>query len=133
MDVEVGGILILRDGEIRGGDPFVFYTGTYECSDGKWNGESLARNIRRPRDRWQNGSNTSDLAAPTTTQGPKPMPQSWLVRAAFGTTPRCTCWQRLKLDLYGKGRSLVGSSFLPTGQPVFPLALDRSGDQTPIP
>ena len=43
MDVEVGGVLILRDGQIRGGDSFVFYTGTYECSDGKWIGEMISQ------------------------------------------------------------------------------------------
>jgi hypothetical protein len=35
VDVEVGGVLILRDGQIHGGDSFVFYTGTYDSSDGK--------------------------------------------------------------------------------------------------
>ena len=35
VDAEVGGVLILRDGHITGGDSFVFYAGTYECSDGK--------------------------------------------------------------------------------------------------
>ena len=34
VDVEVGGVLILRDGQIHGGDSFVFYTGTYDSSDG---------------------------------------------------------------------------------------------------
>ena len=43
MDVEVGGVLILRDGQISGGDSFVFYTGTYECSDGKWIGEMISQ------------------------------------------------------------------------------------------
>ena len=43
VDVEVGGILILRDGKIYGGDSFVFYTGTYDCSDGKWEGEMLSK------------------------------------------------------------------------------------------
>ena len=32
VDAEVGGVLILRDGHITGGDSFVFYTGTYEFS-----------------------------------------------------------------------------------------------------
>jgi hypothetical protein len=36
VDVEVGGVLILRDGKLQGGDSYVFYTGTYACSDGKW-------------------------------------------------------------------------------------------------
>ena len=30
-------------GQISGGDSFVFYTGTYECSDGKWRGELTSR------------------------------------------------------------------------------------------
>ena len=34
VDVEVGGVLILRDGKLHGGDSYVFYTGTYDCSDG---------------------------------------------------------------------------------------------------
>jgi T3SS negative regulator,GrlR len=42
VDAEVGGVLILRDGHITGGDSFVFYTGTYECSDGKWMGEMIS-------------------------------------------------------------------------------------------
>ena len=39
VDVEVGGVLILRDGKVLGGDSYVYYTGTYECSDGKWKGD----------------------------------------------------------------------------------------------
>jgi hypothetical protein len=42
-EAEVGGILILRDGQIAGGDSYVYYTGTYECADGKWTGEMLSR------------------------------------------------------------------------------------------
>ena len=36
---DVGGILILRDGQLHGGDAFVYYTGSYECSAGKWQGK----------------------------------------------------------------------------------------------
>jgi hypothetical protein len=36
---DVGGILILRDGEIFGGDAYVYYTGSYECSAGSWKGK----------------------------------------------------------------------------------------------
>ena len=39
IDVEVGGVLILQDGKLHGGDSYVYYTGTYECSDGKWKGD----------------------------------------------------------------------------------------------
>lgn len=42
-DVEVGGVLILHDGKIYGGDSFVFYTGTYDDVDGKWKGEMISQ------------------------------------------------------------------------------------------
>jgi hypothetical protein len=40
---EVGGILILRDGKCFGGDSYVYYTGTYECAEGKWKGQIMSR------------------------------------------------------------------------------------------
>ena len=43
VDVEVGGVLILRGGQLHGGDSFVFYTGTYDSSDGKWKGEMISQ------------------------------------------------------------------------------------------
>jgi hypothetical protein len=43
VGVEVGGVLILHNGKVLGGDSYVFYTGTYECSDGKWKGEITSR------------------------------------------------------------------------------------------
>jgi hypothetical protein len=43
VDVEVGGVLILHDGKLLGGDSYVYYTGTYECSDGKWKGEMMSQ------------------------------------------------------------------------------------------
>jgi hypothetical protein len=33
---DVGGVLILRDGPLHGGDAYVYYTGSYECSAGNW-------------------------------------------------------------------------------------------------
>jgi hypothetical protein len=42
-DVEVGGVLMVRDGKLFGGDSYVYYTGTYDCSDGKWEGEMISR------------------------------------------------------------------------------------------
>jgi hypothetical protein len=35
----VGGVLILRDGKLQGGDSYVYYSGSYECSAGKWQGK----------------------------------------------------------------------------------------------
>ena len=43
VDVEVGGVLILQDGKLHGGDSYVYYTGTYECSDGKWKGDMTSQ------------------------------------------------------------------------------------------
>jgi hypothetical protein len=42
-DVEVGGVLILREGKFLGGDSYVYYTGTYDCSGGKWKGEMMSQ------------------------------------------------------------------------------------------
>jgi hypothetical protein len=36
---EVGGVLILRDGQLQGGDAYVYYTGSYECSARNWQGK----------------------------------------------------------------------------------------------
>lgn len=33
------GVVMLRDGTIRGGDSFFYFSGTYSCSGGKWKGE----------------------------------------------------------------------------------------------
>ena len=41
--VDAGGVLILHDGKIYGGDSFVFYLGAYKCSGGKWDGEMLSK------------------------------------------------------------------------------------------
>ncbi len=37
------GVMVLRDGEILGGDAFFFYVGSYSFSDGKWKGEIINR------------------------------------------------------------------------------------------
>jgi hypothetical protein len=37
---EVHGVLMLRDGTMLGGDSHVYYTGSYECSQGTWQRKS---------------------------------------------------------------------------------------------
>lgn len=37
------GVIMLRDGNIRGGDSIFYYVGSYSFSDGKWKGELLNR------------------------------------------------------------------------------------------
>ena len=36
---DVGGVRILRDGQLHGGDAYVYYKGSYECSAGNWQGK----------------------------------------------------------------------------------------------
>ena len=38
-----GGVMILHDGQILGGDAFFYYVGSYTFADGKWKGELLNR------------------------------------------------------------------------------------------
>lgn len=41
---DAGDVLILRDGEMRGGDAFVYYTGNWECSAvGHWQGKMTSQ------------------------------------------------------------------------------------------
>jgi hypothetical protein len=37
------GVMVLRDGSIRGGDSIFYYVGSYSFSDGKWKGELINR------------------------------------------------------------------------------------------
>lgn len=38
-----GGVMILHDGQILGGDAFFYYVGSYTFADGRWKGELLNR------------------------------------------------------------------------------------------
>jgi hypothetical protein len=37
------GVVVLRDGTIRGGDSFFYFIGSYTCTEGKWKGEVTSR------------------------------------------------------------------------------------------
>ena len=37
------GVLVLRDGTIRGGTSFFYLIGTYSCSNGRWKGEMTSQ------------------------------------------------------------------------------------------
>ncbi len=41
------GVLVLRDGTIRGGDSFFYFTGSYVCCGGKWKGEVTSQEHTR--------------------------------------------------------------------------------------
>jgi hypothetical protein len=36
-----GGVMVLHNGSIRGGDAFFYYIGSYTFADGKWKGELM--------------------------------------------------------------------------------------------
>ena len=50
---ENGGVLVLRNGRILGGDAFFYYVGSFSGADGSWKGEFSTRQHTR-----------SDLAVP---------------------------------------------------------------------
>jgi hypothetical protein len=50
---ENGGVLVLRNGRILGGDAFFYYVGSYSGADGSWKGEFSTKQHTR-----------SDLAKP---------------------------------------------------------------------
>ena len=37
------GVFVLRDGTLRGGESFFYFTGTYSCAGSKWKGEMAAK------------------------------------------------------------------------------------------
>jgi hypothetical protein len=41
--LDAGGVLILRDGKLHGGDSYVYYVGTYTCSKGTWSGQMVSQ------------------------------------------------------------------------------------------
>jgi hypothetical protein len=92
VDGEVGGVLVLHDGNLYGGDSYVYYTGSYECSDGKWQGKMTSQ---------EHTPTTRPIAARVqhigflgTTTMPVPRPMQWpsLASKVFDTTQRCACW-----------------------------------------
>ena len=89
VDVEVGGILILRDGKSHGGDSYVFYTGTYDCSDGKWTGEMISQEhtptTRPMAERVQH----IEFSGTYNDAGAEAMPQPSLASDVFDTMQRC--------------------------------------------
>jgi hypothetical protein len=48
---ENGGILVLRNGRILGGDAFFYYVGDYSAANGSWKGEFVTKQHTRSRPR----------------------------------------------------------------------------------
>jgi len=96
---DVGGVLILHDGQLHGGDAYVFYTGRYECSGGNWEGKMTSQDhtpTGRPmaaRTQHIGFLGTYNDAARRSMQWPS------LASKAFDTMQRCACWWQAKFDI----------------------------------
>jgi hypothetical protein len=44
------GVMVVRDGTLRGGDSFFYAYGTYTAANGKWKGEVTNQELRRAAD-----------------------------------------------------------------------------------
>jgi hypothetical protein len=89
---EVSGVLILNDGTMLGGDAFVYYTGTYECSAGNWQGKMTSQEhtpTGRPiADRVQH----IGFFGTYSEAGARSMQWLSLASTASDTMQRCACW-----------------------------------------
>src|SRR5882672_5980834 len=91
--IEVGGVLILHDAKLHGGGSCGYYTGTYDCSDGKWKGEMI-----------------SNEHTPTTRPGPTHPFQRYLQRRRCRSRCHSPRWQAkcsLRRDFAAAGNGLV--------------------------
>jgi hypothetical protein len=89
---EVGGVLILRDGQLHGGDADVYYTGSYECSAGNWQGKITSQEHTPTGRPMAARVHISDFLAPTTMPVPRSMQWPSLASKAFDTMQCCACW-----------------------------------------
>src|SRR5258705_10237037 len=71
------GVMVLRDGTIRGGTSFFYFIGTYSCSDGRWKGEmTVEEHTQAPATRpMARRIVNKDLVAPIPIRVPKPTVQ----------------------------------------------------------
>ena len=91
VDGDVGGVLILRDGQLHGGDAYVYYTGSYECSAGNWQGKMTSQE-HTPTTRPMTAK-FQHIGFFGTTTMPEPRSMRWPSWAStvFDTMQRCAC------------------------------------------
>lgn len=49
VDARATGVILLRDGALRGGDSYFYYTGSYVCEPDKWRGELVTHQHTQSR------------------------------------------------------------------------------------
>ena len=88
------GVMVLRDGTIRGGDSFFYAFGTYTSGNGKWKGE-VTNQEHSPtfgaRPNWERKVVTIGFSEPTPMMRPKPMAWRSPASRAFGSNRSCGC------------------------------------------
>jgi hypothetical protein len=111
---DVGGVLMLRDGQLHGGDAYVYYTGSYECAAGNWQGKMTSQ---------EHTPTTRPMAAKVqhigffgtyNDAGAKVVAMASLASKAFDTMQRRACWWQTKFDItrpkftirYGQARAV---------------------------
>ena len=86
----VGGVLILRDGQLHGGDAYVYYTGSYECAAGNWQGKITSQE-HTPTGRPM-AARIQHIGFLGTMPVPRSMPWPFLASKVLDTMQRSACW-----------------------------------------
>ncbi|WP_375780689.1 hypothetical protein ACE103_19105 [Bradyrhizobium sp. ma5] len=93
------GVMVLRDGQMRGGDSFFFAHGSYTAADGKWKGE-VTNEEHSPtygeRPVWERKVVTIALPAPTPTRPPRATAWRWPASRASASGRSCGSWLQTK-------------------------------------
>jgi hypothetical protein len=93
------GVMVVRDGTLRGGDSFFYAFGTYTAANGKWKGE-LTNQEHSPtfgaRPVWERKSSPSALPEITTMRAPKPTGWRSPANKAFASDRSCGCLFRIE-------------------------------------
>ncbi|MGA7070511.1 hypothetical protein [Bradyrhizobium sp.] len=93
------GVMVVRDGTLRGGDSFFYAYGSYTAADGKWKGE--VTNLEHTpsfgeRPIWERKVVTIGSPAAIPMRGPRATASLWPASRASASDHGCDCWCRTK-------------------------------------
>jgi hypothetical protein len=108
------GVLILRDGQWHGGDAYVYYTGSYECSAGNWQGKITSQEHTPTGRPMAARVQHIGFLGTYNDAGAKVDAMALLGEQTFDTMQRCACWWQTKFDItrpkltirYGQARAV---------------------------
>ena len=96
---KVDGVLILRDGQLHGGDAYVYYTGSYECSAGNGQGKITSQEHTPTGRPMAARVQHIGFLGTYNDAGARSMQWRFLASKAFDTMQRCACWWQTKFDI----------------------------------